>query len=120
MRYRYAFAGLLSIAAVLMVRALPAPETNVTATYSHGILHVTIPHSGDQKLTVEVLDPDDRTIGRADGPDVKLAKPLAVEDLVWHRVRYRVGATEGIESISQILRTPVLHVVAQQSYVAGA
>ena len=49
-----------------------------------------------------------------------------MDDLVWHRVRYRFeydddksAGLEGTESISQILRTPVIHILGQQSYLAG-
>jgi len=59
--------------------------------------------------------------------DIKLDKELATEDLVWHRVHYRFlyssdagGTIEGADSISEILRTPVVHVMAQQSYLSGA
>jgi hypothetical protein len=57
---------------------------------------------------------------------IKLEKPLPLDDLVWHRVRYRfeyddkqTAALEGTESISQILRTPVIHILGQQSYLTG-
>ena len=45
---------------------------------------------------------------------------------MWHRLRYRFAyaiatdaAIEGTESISQILRTPVIHILGQQSYLTG-
>src|ERR1035438_1362414 len=57
---------------------------------------------------------------------MKLTTALPIEDLMWHRVRYRFtygnsrqAAIEGIESLSQILRVPVVHVLGQQSYLAG-
>src|SRR5208337_4542450 len=44
----------------------------------------------------------------------------------WHRVRYRFAymgsqdaAIEGTESVSQILRMPVVHILGQQSYLSG-
>ena len=50
----------------------------------------------------------------------------SLDDLVWHRVRYRFiyadqkdAAVQGTESISEILRTPVVHVLGQQSYLTG-
>jgi uncharacterized protein YfaS (alpha-2-macroglobulin family) len=86
-----------------------------------------MPHPG--RLAVEVLDPENEAIGQGEGrsgqADVKLAKPLATEDLVWHRLRYRftpsdgTNPIEGTESISQILRTPVFHIIGQQSFLAG-
>jgi uncharacterized protein YfaS (alpha-2-macroglobulin family) len=87
---------------------------------------------------VDILDPEDATVGRTERhvdivqgqgswqEELKLTKLLAVEDLMWHRVRYRFtysdsrqAPIEGIESLSQILRTPVVHVLGQQSYLAG-
>ena len=87
---------------------------------------------------VEILDPEDHAIGRVERAadagggkgvwreDVALAKPIAIDELVWHRLRYRfsyAGSQDAIaedtESISQILRMPVLRVIGQQSYFAG-
>jgi hypothetical protein len=130
--------------AIVLVEPFQAVKGNTAVvTYTHGLLNVTIPyhsaHSGDGKLTVEVLDPEDKVLGRAetqvaitkgDGcwqQKIRLDKSLAVEDLVWHRVRYRYAyegheltALEGTESISQILRTPVVHILGRQSYLSGA
>jgi len=112
------------------------------ATYSHGILHVTIPyrdaHSGAGTLTIEVVDPEDKVLGRSQHgaeivakrgswqEDIKLDQALSLDDLVWHRVRYhfvygdsKQAPFEGAESISQILRTPVVHILGQQSYLSG-
>jgi uncharacterized protein YfaS (alpha-2-macroglobulin family) len=134
----------LTITAFVAVRPFQAssgaPAT--VATYSHGLLHLTIAYhaarSGAGQLTIEVLDPEDNVLGRAErqvevaaGPgrwqdQIKLEKPLPLDDLVWHRVRYRfeyddkqTAALEGTESISQILRTPVIHILGQQSYLTG-
>src|SRR5882672_367908 len=113
-----------------------------TATYSHVALHLTIPYkaarSGAGELALDVLDPEDTILGSArrhldlaKGPgrwqdEIKLAKLIPVDDLVWHRVRYRfefddsnADAIEGTESISQVLRTPVIHILGQQSYLSG-
>jgi uncharacterized protein YfaS (alpha-2-macroglobulin family) len=86
---------------------------------------------------MEVLDPEDQVLGRAerrtdvarqDGQwdeEIKLEKPISVDDLAWHRLRYRFeyddqnAALEGTESFSQILRTPVVHILGQQSYLSG-
>jgi len=138
-------AALLIFAAVALVVVPSFYAANgevAAATYSHGILYVTIPyhatHTGAGKLVVEIVDPEDKILGRAersvevaDGKgrwqeEIKLASPLALDDLVWHRVRYRFEyadgtkvALEGTESISQIIRTPVVHILGQQSYLAG-
>jgi len=112
------------------------------ATYTHGTLHVTIPYdterTGTGNLVVEVLDPEDHvlgqtkqseTIARSRGSwrqEIKLEKPLPLDELVWERVRYRFdyddgkhAAIEGTESLSQIIRTPVIHILGQQSYLSG-
>jgi uncharacterized protein YfaS (alpha-2-macroglobulin family) len=138
---------LIAFAAIAAFIAVPpfegtggAPSTIVT--YSHGLLHLSIPYraprAGGGQLTMEVLDPEDHVLGRAgrhtdvaEGPgrwqdEIKLEKPLPLDDLVWHRVRYRfeyddqkTAAMEGTDSISQVLRMPVIHILGQQSYLAG-
>jgi hypothetical protein len=117
-------------------------EPSMVATYSYGLLHLTIPYdahrSGNGQLTIEVLDPEDDVVGRVERhaeisaghgrwqDEIKLEKALPLNDLVWHRVRYRFkydggqsSELEGTESISQILRTPVIHIMGQQSYLSG-
>ncbi|HUU14874.1 MAG TPA: MG2 domain-containing protein, partial [Terriglobia bacterium] len=136
--------GLIFLAAVGMMDSFPAAKRDTpSATYSHGRLSVAIPYhavaAGAGYLTLELLDPEDRTLAQvtryarvSEGKgswqrDLRLEKPLPVEDLVWHRLRYRFeydsgdgGPLEGIESVSQILRTPVIHILGQQSYLAGS
>jgi hypothetical protein len=131
---------LLAGIAVVIVEPFQAAKDNpAVVTYTRGVLNVTLPyhsaHSGDGKLTVEVLDPEDKVLGRAERQaavskgyghwqeKITLDKSLPLDDLVWHRVRYRyeyehqrAAAFEGTESISQILRTPVVHILGQQSY----
>jgi hypothetical protein len=133
---------LVSLGIVESFQGTTAEDKSAAVTYSNATLHVTIPyqaaHSGAGQLTVEVLNPEDEVLGRVERrvtvtdragswrDEIKLAKPLPIEDLVWHRLRYRFvysgsqdAAIEGTESISQILRTPVVHVLGQQSYLAG-
>ncbi|MGB9455138.1 MAG: MG2 domain-containing protein [Bryobacteraceae bacterium] len=146
MKAQYVTATLLVLASVAIIgtayRVHAADSDTPAAIYSQGTLHVEIPYTAPRAgagiLTIEVLNPEDGIVGRterqvsvADGKgswqvDVKLNKKLATEDLVWHRVRYRFrysgdaeAAIEGADSISQILRTPVVHVMAQQSYLSG-
>jgi uncharacterized protein YfaS (alpha-2-macroglobulin family) len=118
-----------------------ANEEAVVATHSRGVLHVTIPyeagHSGAGLLTVELLDPEDHVLGREEHTEiatgkgrwqeqVKLAKPMAEEDLAWQRLRYhfefddkKEKPLESIESMAQILRTPIVHILGQQTYLSG-
>src|SRR6516162_10322521 len=139
-------AALLLIAAALTSQSFQKAEAagggTPIATYSSGALRVTIPfhglHPGAGQLSVEVLDPEDAVLGRAERrvdavaangswrEEIQLAKPPSLDDLVWHRVRYRFtyadqkdAALQGTESISEILRTPVVHVLGQQSYLTG-
>ena len=99
-------------------------DAAASATYSHDVLSVSLPytarHAGAGELTVDVLDPEDQVLGHAERSfeiaegkgrwqdQIKLSKPLALDDLVWQRVRYRfeynddkIAKIEGIESISQ-------------------
>ena len=135
---------LLIAAAIVTVHQFEASnsEPGASATYGHGVVNVAIPyeaqHPGAGQLTMEILDPEDQVLGRVHQPvevaggsgtwneQIKLAKPLALDELVWHRLRYRFAYSdgqshgiEGTESISQILRTPVLHILGQQSYLTG-
>jgi hypothetical protein len=138
------------IALVLAVAALPLLEPFLgahgrpgAATYSLGVLHLTIPyravHPGAGRLTLEVLDPENHILGRVEKrltvvqgssqwkEELKLDKPPALDELVWHRLRYRFAYEDsrfadlqGTESISQILRSPVLRILGQQSYLSGS
>src|SRR5713226_3738449 len=138
-------AALVTAAGIVLLLVEPfetAGGKTAVVTYSRGVLHVSIPyhavHAGGGKLTVEVLDPEDKVLGRAETQgaigegygrwqeEIRLDKALGVDDLVWHRVRYRydfdggkAAALEGTESISQILRTPVVHILGQQAYLSG-
>ncbi|HEY4087448.1 MAG TPA: MG2 domain-containing protein [Bryobacteraceae bacterium] len=118
-------------------------ESKPVATYSRGILHVSLPfltpRNGAGELNIEVLDPEDHSVGttsrripvRAGSglPDenITVGGELSMDDLVWHRLRYRFTYTgdakptlEGMASISQILRHPVVHVIDQQAFLAGS
>jgi len=101
-------AAMVAAAGIVLLLVEPfetAGGKTAVVTYSRGVLHVSIPyhavHAGDGKLTVEVLDPEDKVLGRAETQlaigegygrwqeDIRLDKALSVDDLVWHRVRYR-------------------------------
>lgn len=140
----YAVAAAFAIGVLLLVQPfLGANGSPGVATYSRGVLHVVIPyraeHQGSGHLSLEVLDPEDRILGRLEKSlevtegagqwkqEVKLDKPLPLDELVWHRLRYRFvyddkqwPDLQGTESISQILRMPVLHIRGQQSYLSGS
>ena len=140
----FSVAAFAAVTTILSLRTAEAgaPGPSLIATYAHGVLRVTIPYrdvaTGAGQLTLQLLDPEDHVVGRTERrlktetssgrwkEEIHLEKPLPVEDLVWHRVRYRfeydarkVAALEGTESLSQILRRPVIHILGQQSYLAG-
>src|ERR1017187_9171757 len=63
----------LLIASAVLLQSFQGTQANstaVTATYSQGALHVKIPyaagHVGTGTLAVEVLDPEDRVVGRTE------------------------------------------------------
>ena len=118
------------------------PSDSPSVSYWQGVLQTDIsydaPRSGWGTLTVEVLDPDNGVLGRSERKldisagrqqwreRVRLEKALAIEDLVWQRLRYRFrydgtqrAAAERIYSISQLVRIPVVQVIGQNSYLAG-
>ena len=141
----FCIAGLLVLASAVVFRSLSLAQPadgRPAAVYVHGVLRVSLPYiaprNGDGDLTVEVLDPEDAVVGgvarhlfvnSGQGireQDIAISGALPVDDLVWHRLRYRFrydgdssDAFAGTTSISQILRRPVIHVLGQQSYLSG-
>lgn len=138
--------ALVCLAAALLLKnmqdAQAAAGETATATYSSGTLRLAIPyhglHAGAGQLSVEVLDPEDGILGRTARQvdlqagsgtwreEIALAKATGLDELVWHRVRYRFqyagqkdAAAQGTASISEILRTPVVHILGQQAYLTG-
>jgi A-macroglobulin TED domain/Alpha-2-macroglobulin family/Carboxypeptidase regulatory-like domain/MG2 domain/A-macroglobulin receptor binding domain/Alpha-2-macroglobulin bait region domain len=114
-----------------------------SATFSHGVLSVAIPYHGARpgsgRLIAEIVDPEEDILGRVERPaditkndgawqeSIAPAKPIAFEDLVWQRVRYRfeysdqaIPAISGVESISRVLRRPVVRILGQTEYLAGS
>jgi A-macroglobulin TED domain/Alpha-2-macroglobulin family/Carboxypeptidase regulatory-like domain/A-macroglobulin receptor binding domain/MG2 domain len=131
---------LLSFACLLL--APLSHSQSFSATWARGTLALTIPchapHAGAGRLEVELLDPGDKVLAeaerRADAPagdvawnqDLTVPSSLSFDDLVWERVRWRfwydgdtAPALEQVSSVSTILRRPVLHILAQNAYLAG-
>jgi uncharacterized protein YfaS (alpha-2-macroglobulin family) len=145
LKFKFLLAGLFVAASALMVQSFqgtpPENRERPLAIYTRGTLSVTVPFRasarGAGQLTMEVLGPDDEVLAQTTAPaqiaqgsgvwreSLKLAKPLPVEDLVWQRLHYRFAYSnskevlEGSESISEILRMPVMRIMGQQSYLAG-
>ncbi len=120
-----------------------AVRVSLTGIYKNGHLTITIPYSapraGSGTLTVELLDPEDHVLGhvqrrvdvvRGDNvwkQDLKPANHLPIEDLAWQRIRFQFQyknedsvAFESIHAVSEILRRPIVHIIGQSSYLAGA
>jgi hypothetical protein len=114
-----------------------------TAAYRHGELSVAIAHTslraGSGVLSAEILDPESMVLGRAERTieirknhdalalTVVPDKPMRYEEIPWQRIHYRFvydgdnkAALDDIESISQILRRPVVRVIGQSEYMAGS
>lgn len=134
---------LLLLTLTTMLRSTDAHDRQPVAMYSHGKLSVTIPYQavqeGSGRLVAEILDPEDHVLGRAertvdivrgDGfwqQTITPEKPLPFDDIVWQRVHYRfeysdraLPAIDGIESVSEILRWPVVHIIGQTQYLSGS
>jgi hypothetical protein len=100
------------------------------------LLHLTIAYhaarSGAGQLTTEVLDPEDNVLGRAerhvedspgtmDAGKTKSSWRSRCRWTIWcgiasgtvsNMTMAKTAGLEGAESISQILRTPVVHILA--------
>lgn len=128
---------------VCLAAAGSAEEKRISAIYAHNVLSVTVPYgaarNGEAELRVEVLNPENRLLGKAverkyvqEGEgrwktEVPLGAALPLDEMVWQRVRFTLRyrddakpATEEIRSMGSILERPTLHVLAQKSYIAGA
>jgi hypothetical protein len=135
------FCALILGAAMLFLRHTPAEAA--AAIYSHDTLTLTIPYDADRngsgRLSVELLDPEDHVLGsvertldisRGHGSwqqELRPSKPLSLDEIVWERVRYRFAydgdkapAIDETRSVSEILRRPIVHILGQRSYIAGA
>ncbi|MGH9574731.1 MAG: carboxypeptidase regulatory-like domain-containing protein [Candidatus Acidiferrales bacterium] len=138
-RFHLLLATLLFFAAAL---GSAEPKT-ISATYAHNTLSFSVPYEaakgGEAEFRLEVLNPEDDVIGQAEqrapvaeggavwNAEIELRKPIPLDELIWHRVRFTLRYTdqtvpdiEGIRSLSEILVRPVVHVLAQRSYIAGA
>ena len=114
-----------------------------TAAYRHGELSLAIAHTslrpGSGVLSAEILAPEGTVLGRAErateirkGHDalaltVVPDKPIRYEEIPWQRIHYQFvydgdsnASLDDVESISQILRRPVVRVIGQSEYMAGS
>ena len=133
----------LVLAPIFAASTVIAQSQSMTATYARNALSLTIPyktdHPGAGKLTVEILSPEDKVLGRTDRSvgaeksggvwkqEIGTAAPLPFDELVWERVCYRfqpdgdaAAALTETQAVSAILRRPVVRILVQRSYLAGA
>lgn len=128
---------------VFLVLAAHAAAPKPAATYQHHALALEIPYqlgrSGAGRLTIDLLSPEDEVLGHSERPvdatkgeglwrqELTPNAPIPYEELVWERIRYRfryngetAPAIEQVQTLGDILRRPVLQVLGQTAYLAGA
>ncbi len=137
------FAVVLLVGLYASFSLLQPQSQHLSATYRDGKLAVNIPYNapepGPGRLTIEVVDPEGKPLGRVerrleirkgDGAwqqTIAPSEPMPFEDILWQRIRYRfdydnarLPAIEGVESISQIISRPVIHILGQKEYISGS
>ena len=115
----------------------------ISAVYFRDALAFSVPyetaHSGQAELKLELLSPEDHVLGEVkrhkrvtEGSAVwnarmVLGERMALDELVWQRARFTLRYEnqtspdlEEIRSLSEILERPVMRVLGQRSYIAGA
>ena len=133
---------LFAILPIVLFASISEAQT-VSAIWVHRTLSLTLPfhgnHVGRGLLTVELLSPEDKVLAEAQSfeearngdnawqRELTVPRSLPFDQLVWERLRWRfqfegdtTPAFEGIRSVSSILRRPVMHILGQTSYLAGA
>src|SRR6201998_581255 len=137
-----AFALVLSVVCIAQGHAQPA-TAHLTATYRNGELSLAVGHSwmrpGSGVLVAEILAPEGNVLGRGErrmeigssnnawsltiNPD----KPISYQEIPWQRVHFRCvyddeekASLDDIETVSQVLRRPVVRVLGQSEYMAGS
>jgi len=132
--------GLLLLAACF---AANAQANTMSAVYAHNALVLAAPYeaqrSGAVELVAEVLNPEDRALGKTvlrervlRGPaawnvQILLTEKVPLDDILWERVRFALRyadetkpAIEEIRPIAEILSRPVMRILGQRSYASGA
>ncbi|MBX7222118.1 MAG: hypothetical protein K1Y36_19355 [Blastocatellia bacterium] len=123
-----------------------APNVLLAASFRPGQLDVSIESNqdleiADPQLTLEVLAPDDDVLATRTIPypakavnrgklqvTLELPSGLYREDIVWHRLRYRITSTsqpklealERVTLISEVMRYPIVRWVGPDTYCVGS
>jgi len=137
------FQALAGLALLFAATVGNAESNTIFAVYFRDALSFSVPyeaaHSGEAEMKLVLLSPEDRVLGEvkrqkrvAEGGVVWNARmvlrdPMTLDELVWQRVRFTLryndqaaADIEEIRSLSEILERPVLRVLGQRSYIAGA
>jgi uncharacterized protein YfaS (alpha-2-macroglobulin family) len=137
------FQALSGLALLLAATFGNVESRTISAVYFRDALAFSMPyeaaHSGEAELKLELLSPEDRVLGEVkrhkhitEGSAVwnarmVLGEQMTLDELVWQRVRFTLRYEnqtspdlEEIRSLSEILERPVLRVLGQRSYIAGA
>jgi hypothetical protein len=138
--------ALIPLVAMIFAHVISSPATpeqSASAIYTRDTLSASIPYhttvQGPGRLRIEILNPEDQVLGHTEKSltlsegygqwkeRININQPLTLQELAWQRLRYRfdfdkpnTDPIEGTEALSQILRTPILHIIGQQSYLAGS
>src|SRR5580693_9902815 len=115
------FQALSGLALLLAATFGNVESRTISAVYFRDALAFSMPyeaaHSGEAELKLELLSPEDHVLGER----------MTLDELVWQRVsftlRYENQTSpdlEEIRSLSEIFDRPVLRVLGQRSYMAGA
>ncbi len=138
----YYSSAVLLLPVFLSVHASTNESHALSAVYRGNHLSLSIPYHADRDgavlLRAQLLDPEDGEIGQA-ARTIHLEREgvwnvwmpveggLTLEDLVWDRLKFRIeyrdGRTQAYEEIhpmAEVLRHPVMHLICQSSYIAGA
>jgi uncharacterized protein YfaS (alpha-2-macroglobulin family) len=135
--------ALSGLALLLAVTFGNVESRTISAVYFRDALAFSMPyeaaHSGEAELKLELLSPEDHILGEvkhhkrvSEGSAVwnarmVLGAQMTLDELVWQRVRFTLRYEnqtspdlEEIRSLSEILERPMLRVLGQSSYMAGA
>jgi uncharacterized protein YfaS (alpha-2-macroglobulin family) len=137
------FQALSGLALLLAATFGNVEPRTISAVYFRDALAFSVPyeaaHRGEAELKLELLSPEDHVLGEVkrhkrvtEGSAVwdarmVLGERMTLDELVWQRVRFTLRYEnqtspdlEEIRSLSEILERPVLRVLGQRSYIAGA
>ncbi|REJ76011.1 MAG: hypothetical protein DWQ47_10330 [Acidobacteria bacterium] len=123
MRLRFIALFALAVMCLSSVQAQKIDEERSGAVFGEGGLEFTLAYKNfgnefDTRLTVDLLDADGRVSAttnryvrvRKGRKQISVLLPLTEisqeerEDLMWYRIRYRLGSAHGIASLSQLIK----------------